>query len=566
MQTSLDLCGIIRGGIKISSIELDCSSHQASAMSYQHDVGGWRQTMLVAILLLGLLFSSLDASIVSTSLVTISIDLQDFLHAPWVVLSYLLAYLGLAIGFAKLSDIYGRRDTICVAWILFAGFSIGCGLAATMTQLIICRAFQGMGGSGLYSLGQIALFEVGPVHKPSLMGALVGLTLAVSFVLGPVLGGVISSTTTWRWIFWINVPFGVVLVVGLYFTWPASAGRRPRGLDAIRRIDFLGNVLIVAACTLLVFALQEAGAYSFAWNHPVIVLALVVSTLSWLGFVAWELLLGMRRHTIIEPVLPLRLVLGRVYSACVICTFCTGFIYLSILIILPERFQIVNGDNALYSGIHLLPMLGATSLGAFFAGAVSRQRNNTSWTLLAAHCFQLLGVGLMSTLSNITTEIKAQYGFQVLLGLGVGLSLGAATIMASIQSHRADLAVAQGAVAQARVLGGSIGIAICSIIFNAKVAEDLGGRMDPDDLAALHHSPTIAPWLPPDLQLLVKSVYASAFTDDINVMIGVAVIGVITSCFAYERQPPPMPNIPSAKEALGTEQGETELNELTDYH
>lgn len=86
-------------------------------------------------LLLGLLFSSLDASIVSTSLVTISIDLQDFLKAPWVVLSYLLAYLGLAIGFAKFSDIYGRRDTICAAWVLFAGFSIACGLAKTMTQL-----------------------------------------------------------------------------------------------------------------------------------------------------------------------------------------------------------------------------------------------------------------------------------------------------------------------------------------------------------------------------------------------------------------------------------------------
>jgi MFS family permease len=90
-------------------------------------------------LLLGLLFSSIDASIVSTSLVTISIDLQDFLHAPWVVLSYLLAYLSLAIGFAKFSDIYGRRDTLCVAWVLFASFSAGCGLAKTMPQLYVSR-------------------------------------------------------------------------------------------------------------------------------------------------------------------------------------------------------------------------------------------------------------------------------------------------------------------------------------------------------------------------------------------------------------------------------------------
>ncbi|KAJ8110356.1 hypothetical protein ONZ43_g5889 [Nemania bipapillata] len=530
-------------------------------VAYQRILNGWRRAMLVSILLLGLLFSSLDASIVSTSLVTIAIELHDFLKAPWVVLAYLLAYLGLAIGFAKLSDIYGRRDSICIAWVLFAGFSVGCALATTMPQLIICRAFQGMGGSGLYSLAQIALFEVGPAHKPGLMGAMIGLTLAVSYVLGPVLGGVISSTASWRWIFWINVPFGVVLIIGLYLAWPANLTRRPRGLDAIQRVDFIGHILIAAACTLLVFALQEVGAHTFTWNHPVIVISLVVSVLSCFGFAAWELSLGARARTRIEPVLPLRLV-GRVYSACVICTFCTGFVYLTILIILPERFQIVNGDNALESGVHLLPMLGATALGAFLAGALSRRRNNTSWTLLAAHCFQLLGTGLMSMLHSTTVEIRAQYGFQVLLGLGIGLSLGSVTIMGSVQSAQADLAVAQGIIAQARVLGGSIGIALCSIIFNTRVAHDLSTKMDPDDLDALHHSPTIAPWLSPELQAKVRVVYASAFTDDIKLLIGIAVVGIVASCFTYQKHPPPMPSTPTAKEVLGVEQSEIELDEF----
>ncbi|KAI0018085.1 major facilitator superfamily domain-containing protein [Xylariomycetidae sp. FL0641] len=536
-------------------------------MTYQHLVAGWRQFVLIAVLLLGLLFSSLDASIISTSLVTISIDLQDFLSAPWVILSYLLAYLGFAICFAKLSDIYGRRELICAAWVLFAGSSVGCGFATTMNQLIICRAFQGMGGSGLYSLGQIVLFEVGPAHKPSLMGALVGLTLAVSYVLGPILGGIISSSTTWRWVFWINIPFGVILLAALYVAWPRTMGRRCGGWDAFRRIDFVGNILIVSACTLLVFALQEAGAYTWAWDSSTIIASLTVASLSWVTFIIWEVYLAVKSSTRIEPILPLRLVLSRVYSASVICTFCTGFVYLAILIILPERFQIVNGDNALLSGVHLLPMLGATSLGAFFAGAVSRRRNNTSWTLVAAHCLQIIGVGLLSTLSGVNTGIKAQYGFQVILGLGIGLSLGAATIMASVQARQSDLAVAQGAVAQSRVLGGSIGIAICSIVFNARVASGLHGRMDPEDLQALHHSPTIAPWLPGDIQLLVKSVYASAFADNIRVMIGVAAVGVVTSCLAYEKHPPPMPTAPQAKEVFGLDgQSETELDEFARRH
>ncbi|KAI1449275.1 MFS general substrate transporter [Annulohypoxylon stygium] len=529
-------------------------------MPYQRAVHGWRQVILITTQLIGLLFSAIDASIVSTALVTISISLQNFLDSPWVVLSYLLAYLGFAIGFAKLSDIYGRREMLCCSWVLFVGFSIGCARAITMTQLIICRAFQGIGGSGLYSLSQIVLFEAGPSDKPSLMGGLIGTTLAISYVLGPILGAVISSTTEWATIFWINVPAGVVVVLALYFASPPEFLPYERGWSSIRRIDFVGNITVITATSLLAFSLQEAGAYTYAWDSPTIVAALSIASLCWVVFFTWEIYLGLKRFTRIEPILPLRLFFRRVYASCITCTFCTGYIYLSILIVLPERFQIVNGQNALYSGIHLLPMLGATSVGAFFAGAVSRKRNNTAWTLMVAHAFQLLGIGLMSTLNDATTETKAQYGFQVFLGLGFGLSLGSGTIIASVQSHSQDLAVAQGAVAQARVFGGALGIAICSIIFNRKVTTELGSKMDPDDMAALHHSPTIAPWLPDDIKLLVRSVYASAFTSDVNVMIAVAVVGVLASFFAYEEHPPAMSTVSQAKEALGTDvQSDTEL-------
>ncbi|KAI0835531.1 MFS general substrate transporter [Hypoxylon sp. FL0890] len=529
-------------------------------MPYQHAVHGWRQITLIATQLIGLLFSAIDASIVSTSLVTISIGLQDFLDAPWVVLSYLLAYLGFAIGFAKLSDIYGRREMLCCSWLLFVGFSIGCARSTTMTQLIVCRAFQGIGGSGLYSLSQIVLFEAGPSDKPSLMGGLVGITLAVSYVLGPILGAVISSTTEWNIIFWINVPAGFIVLLALYLASPPEVVAHQRGWNSVRKIDFIGNISVISACSLLVFSLQEAGAYTYAWNSPAIVVALSISSLSWVIFFTWEIYLGLKPATLIEPILPLRLFFRRVYASCVICTFCTGYVYLSILIVLPERFQIVNGESALNSGVHLLPMLGATSFGAFVAGAISRKRNNTSWTLMSAHIFQLIGIGLMSMLNDATTETKAQYGFQVLLGLGFGLALGAGTIMASVQSQSQDLAVAQGAIAQARVFGGAIGIAVCSIIFNKKVTTELGGRMDADDLAALHHSPTIAPWLPDDIKLLIRSVYASAFTNDVNVMIGIAAVGVAASLFTYERCPPAMSTIPQAKEALGIDgQSDTEL-------
>lgn len=132
------------------------------------------------------------------------------------------------------------------------------------------------------------------------------------------------------------------------------------------------------------------------------------------------------------------------------------------IIILPERFQIVNGDDSLMAGIHLLPQLGACAFGSFLAGAISSKRNNTSITLIISSCLQLIGLGLLSTLSSVSTAIEAQYGYQTIFGLGIGLSFASATILTSVRANQTDLAVAQGAIAQARVLGGAIGIAICS--------------------------------------------------------------------------------------------------------
>ncbi|KAH8193894.1 hypothetical protein TruAng_011941 [Truncatella angustata] len=407
-----------------------------------------RQTTLVAILLLGLLFSSIDASIISTSLVSISVDLHDFLNSPWVALSYLLAYMGtlpqkwFAILFAKLSDIFGRKALLAAAWTLFAGFSLACGLASDMRSLIIYRAFQGIGGSGLYSLAQIGLFEVGPSDKPSLLGALIGMTLAISFVLGPILGGIITS-----------------------------------------------------------------------------------------------------------------------------CSFFSGFAYLAIIIILPERFQIVNGDDSLMAGIHLLPQLGACAFGSFLAGAISSKRNNTAITLILASSLQLIGVGLLSTLSNVLTAIEAQYGYQTIFGLGVGLSFASATILISVRSHPEDLAVAQGAIAQARVFGGAIGIAVCMIIVNTQIQSDLTETIPPEDLRALQHNPLVVQYFTIENQQKVKTSYATAFTDDIKVMICISAAGLIASLFAFELDPPPMPSHTMAKDTLGArlDQSETELDEIARY-
>ncbi|KAK8061352.1 Major facilitator superfamily domain- general substrate transporter [Apiospora phragmitis] len=591
MAARYDDTGTMPSLDRADSMEERLNSSSANrSHHYGQSLSPLRQTVLVAILLLGLLFSSLDASIVSTSLVSISVELKGFITVPWVALSYLLAYLGFAVAFSKLSDIYGRRALIQISWLLFGAFSLGCGLAQNMTQLhvfhfvfrfpshigntnkcqsIVCRAFQGIGGSGLYSLAQIGLFEVGPTHNPGLLGALIGMTLAVSFVLGPVLGGTISHLATWRWIFFINIPFSTVALAGIMLAWPSRHGSRSGVAETYKKLDLPGILLVMGGSTLLVFALQQAGSFNMSWDSPVIVATLTIATLCWVVFVAWEYFLEAKYYMGIQALFSSKLVALRPYMAALVFMILTGFIYLAIIIILPERFQIINEQNSLMAGIHLLPMLGACAFGSFLAGAISSKRNNTSPTLIAAACLQLIGVGLLSTFSDVDSAVQPQYGYQAIFGLGVGLTFAAATMLTSVHVDHGNLAVAQGAIAQARVFGGAIGIAVCSLVFNHRAKDKLAGHLTPADLQTLQQSPVIGTLFTPDAQKMIRSVYAAAFVDDIKIFIYLSAAGVVASLFTFQRHPPPMPRVRRAnKEDSETPRGalsETELEDMSHH-
>jgi len=146
----------------------------------------------------------MDTTIVATALYTIGADLKSLASINWVALAYTLSYLGCAILFARISDVVGRKNAYIAAFLIFFAFSLGCGFSQTLNQLIACRALQGIGGSGLYALTFVIIPEVSPPKVAQATGAIAGAVVAIAGVLGPVLGGLITSYTTWRWIFWIK--------------------------------------------------------------------------------------------------------------------------------------------------------------------------------------------------------------------------------------------------------------------------------------------------------------------------------------------------------------------------
>lgn len=253
-------------------------------------------------------------------------------------------------------------------------------------------------------------------------------------------------------------PIGVIAAVLFLLTWPGEDMMKHPPRRSWKRLDFLGSFLLIAASVLVVFAFQQAGLTPNSWTKAIFLAPLLIGLLCWIILFAWELFAS--THSI-STILPPRLLKRRIYTSAVIVTTLTGFANFIAIYSLPLHFQIVNGTSSLTAGVALLPMLASAAIGSILGGLTAAH----SFPALAiASALMTLGSGLLSTLSLHHGVQAKTYGFEVLLGLGLGLSISSSTLLAATNCEIGDHAVAQGIVAQARVLGGSIGIAASSAI------------------------------------------------------------------------------------------------------
>ncbi|KAI0482118.1 major facilitator superfamily transporter [Xylariaceae sp. FL0804] len=492
-----------------------------------------RLALLCLGLCVGLFLSFLDTSIVATSLFSIGRDLGDLQTANWVALAYTLAYLGCAVLTARASDIVGRRDAFAASYVVFIAFSLGCGFARTMRQLIAFRALQGVGGSGLYSVTMIILPEIAPQRLRQAIGALVGVVIAISSVLGPVLGGLLTHYATWRWVFWINVPIGILSLGLFYLMWPKPQYLPPTHRRSWKELDYPGSVLVIAASVLVVFAFQSVGSGTTdRWSQAVFIAPLVVGLVAWVGLFAWSFLIEKRWGETMAAALPLRLLRNRVYASAVLSTTFLGFPYFLVIFEFPLRLQVVNGKDALVAGLMLLPMLVSSAFGSMLSGAVNGRKDKMFETMLIATCLMLLGCGLLSTQSDSQHLQTKSLGFLVFVGLGFGLTVSTSTMIAGLHSSLRDHASAQGIVAQVRVLGGSIGIAASTAIVGAKLREKVGVSVRPDQLATLNSGTTA---LTPEQLTGIRKAYADAFTEDMRVCTIIAGIAILFALGTFTR-------------------------------
>ncbi|MFM0046466.1 MDR family MFS transporter [Paraburkholderia sediminicola] len=401
-------------------------------------------------LVLAIVLSSIDQNIVSTALPHIAQVLGGLPQISWVVTAFLLSSTVSMPIYGKLSDMHGRRSMFMISISIFLLASALCGLATSMNQLIAFRAMQGLGAGGLSTLSQSAIGDlVGPRERGRYQGLFSG-AAAVCTVTGPLLGGMLITVASWRWIFFASLPVGLISLVLIVLFLPAPAVRRAH------RIDYVGMLLlIVSVCAAMLFLNGVGGQLAGAILNPWIT-ALIAICFS-AAFLLWE-----RRAT--EPIITVGLFRNRTFAVAVAAAGMMTFAMQAAMVFLPLYFQLVLGKTPAESGLMLVPQIVGMIVSSTYGGRLSSASGNFK-------SFFLLGVGLEATalaLLGVSSLVGAGVvpflSALAVLGLGTGLGMPNAIVLVQNSVAPEKLGMATGSMSFVRSLSGAIGVALSGFV------------------------------------------------------------------------------------------------------
>jgi EmrB/QacA subfamily drug resistance transporter len=403
---------------------------------------------VVAGLLLAILMSSMDNTIVATAMGTIVSDLGGLDKFIWVTSAYMVAEMAGMPIFGKLSDMYGRKRFFIFGIVLFLIGSILCGTAQSIEQLSIYRAIQGIGGGALIPITFTILFDIFPPEKRGKMTGLFGAVFGLSSIFGPLLGAYITDYISWHWIFYINLPLGLLSFFLIFKYYQESLEHEKQ------KIDWLGAITLVGAVICLMFAL-ELGGNEYDWNS-IIIISLFV------GFVILFMTFLLAERKALDPVISFTMFKNRLFASSTLVGLFYGIAFIVASIYIPIYVQGVTGGTATNSGLILLPMmLGvvvSSQLGAIFAAKIG-YRN----VMLVFAAIFVVGIFLLSTLTVDTPKLNLTL-YMIIVGLGTGASFSVLSMAAIHHIAPRQRGSANSTISFVRQLGMTIGITIYGII------------------------------------------------------------------------------------------------------
>jgi len=455
-------------------------------------------TLIFVGLMLAMLMASLDQTIVSTALPTIVGELGGLEHLSWVVTAYLLASTVSTPLYGKLGDLYGRKGVFQVAIVLFLIGSVLCGIAQNMTMLIAFRGIQGLGGGGLLVGAQAIIADVVSPRERGRYQGYFGAVFGASSVAGPLIGGFFTDHLTWRWVFYVNVPLGILALAVTTVVLRLPAGRVEHS------IDYWGAAFLTAGVTSLVLLTTWAGT-QYAWGSPEIV-GLGIVTLVSLGL----FVLAESRAT--EPILPLHLFRKRIFTVASAVGFILGLALFGTITYLPLFLQLVTGASATNSGLLLLPLMAGLLTSSIVSGQVISRSGRYRLFPIAGTALMCAGLLMLSRIDAATTQGAVSLDM-VVLGLGLGMVMQVLVLAVQSSVERGDLGVATSAATFFRSVGGSVGTAIFGAVFTNRLTSNLAHDLPAQALSKLGGTLSGSPAAVRALPEAMRTGYVTAFAD-----------------------------------------------------
>lgn len=407
-----------------------------------------RTGLVVAGLLLGIFVSAMDNTVVATATGNIVSHLGGIDKIVWITAAYLVTEMAGMPIFGKLSDMYGRKGFFVFGLITFLIGSMLCGTAHSMNELAVYRAIQGIGGGALMPIAFTIIFDVVPREQSGKFSGMFGAVFGVASIFGPLLGSWITEHLSWHWVFYINVPFGILTFILVFFFYHESKRHIKQS------IDWFGIVTLVPAIVCLMFAL-EFGGNKYAWNSSAIIG----------GFIAAAVLFGLfliaeRRAK--EPVVSFHMFRNRVFAGSNFVGILTGSAYIVAVIYIPIYIQGVLGGSAINAGLLLLPMMLGSSVTAPVGGILANKMTYRN-ILLPFGILFCIGIYLLTTLTTKSPELLVMV-YMCIVGLGIGPSFSVVGMASMSEFDERQRGAASSTNAFVRELGMTVGIVIFGVI------------------------------------------------------------------------------------------------------